>query len=133
MQEHHTDLPHLDFRLEIDGVLKSWVIPEGLPTAAGQRQQALQMEDHPLEYADFEGVIPTGEYGEGNVRIRDRGTFENLTKMEEGLMPLDKALDEGYLEFRFKGEQMSRVFFLQRTAGGAEPHWVLVKGWDQES
>jgi len=133
LHEHETDLPHLDLRLEIDGVLKSWVVPDGLPTDPGQQREALQMEDHPLEYADFEGVIPEGEYGAGTVRIRDKGFFENLTEKDEGLQPPHLALENGYLVFRLQGDQVQAAFVLQRTGTGAEPQWHLVLAWDKES
>jgi len=127
VQEHRTREPHFDLRLEIDGVLISWVLPaEPGQGPVDRRLEALRMEDHPLAYAHFEGEIPTGEYGAGQVRIWDQGTFRNVTTRLGQSVNLDRALDEGQLVIQFAGEKLRGDFVLHRSADRTdEERWHL--------
>jgi DNA ligase D-like protein (predicted 3'-phosphoesterase) len=135
IQKHDASHLHYDLRLEIDGVLKSWAVPKGLSTDPREKRLAIMTEDHPLEYADFEGVIPEGEYGGGTVLIWDKGTYRNL-KEEENDAGLKKktmaeALDEGHLTFRLEGEKVQGGYALIHTKSGGKDNWLLVKMDDE--
>src|SRR6476646_4038899 len=93
IQKHDATRLHYDFRLEMEGVLKSWAVPKGIPAQKGEKRLAMHVEDHPLEYGGFEGTIPEGNYGAGTVMLWDRGTYELL-----GGDPLD-ALKKGKIHF----------------------------------
>jgi len=112
VQRHQASHLHYDFRLEIEGVLKSWAVPKGVPLEPGVRRLAVQVEDHPLEYLDFAGTIPEGEYGAGTVEIWDRGSFT-----------LEKHTP-GQLEFSLHGGRLSGSYVLIHTA---EKNWLLLK------
>lgn len=112
VQEHHATHLHYDFRLELDGVLKSWAIPKGPPEEPGVRRLAVQVEDHPVEYIDFQGVIPSG-YGAGTVKIWDRGTFDLLHR------------EEGKLTFELHGQRLQGRYSLVKTA--QPKSWILLK------
>ncbi|MGB9758493.1 MAG: DNA polymerase ligase N-terminal domain-containing protein [Thermoproteota archaeon] len=113
VQEHWASHHHFDFRLEMDGVLKSWAIPKEIPVERGVRRLAIQVEDHALEYADFEGVIPEGEYGAGKVLIWDKGTYELVEK------------SESKIRFKLLGRKLKGTYQLIKFKGGNQ--WLLMK------
>jgi DNA ligase D-like protein (predicted 3'-phosphoesterase) len=117
VQEHHASHLHYDFRLAMDGVLKSWAVPKGVPEEPKVRKLAVQTEDHPLEYADFEGSIPEGEYGAGTVKIWDRGTYQLRERSKDKLVFLleGERLKGDYALVRFKGKE------------DAAKNWLIMK------
>ncbi len=126
VQRHAARSLHYDLRLEVNGVLRSWAVPKGLPERAGDKRLAMQTEDHPLEYVSFEGTIPTGEYGAGTIEIWDRGTFRNLTRRDEEQIPVDEALADGQLTFRLEGKKTRGDFLLKRT-GASGRKWLVIR------
>lgn len=127
VQEHHARSLHYDFRLELDGVLKSWAVPKGPSMEPSDKRLAVQTEDHPYEYHKFFGKIPEGEYGAGEVFIWDKGTWES-----EDDDPL-VALEKGHLKFRLKGKKLKGRFVLVRTSykGNRDQRsWLLMKHKD---
>ena len=107
MQRHDATRLHYDFRLEIDGVLKSWAVPKGPSLEPLAKHLAMHVEDHPFDYGNFEGNIPKGEYGGGSVMLWDRGTFELL-----GDAPRLQQIERGDLKFRLHGEKLKGEFAL---------------------
>lgn len=122
VQEHHARRLHYDFRLELEGVLKSWAVPKGPSLDPSEKRLAVQTEDHPLEYAKFHGKIPEGEYGAGEVFIWDQGTWE----IEEDEDPVE-ALEKGHLKFKLKGKKLKGSFVLVKTSWSGEKNWLLIK------
>jgi bifunctional non-homologous end joining protein LigD len=122
IQKHDASRLHYDFRLEMDGVLKSWAIPKGLPWIKGEKHLAVEVEDHPVDYADFEGTIPKGQYGGGTVMVWDGGTYE-----VEGGEPV-RALHSGRLTLHMDGEKAQGEWTLIRFKGReSKPQWLLLK------
>lgn len=124
IQKHDASNLHYDFRIEVDGVLKSWAVPKGPSTDPRQKRLAEPTEDHPLDYADFEGVIPEGQYGAGSVIVWDRGIYENL-----GDEPVAEGLEEGHVKIRLDGEKLRGGYALTTFRGDS---WLLVKTDDEE-
>ena len=124
VQKHAARRLHYDFRLEVDGVLKSWAVPKGIPTAQGDKRLAMQVEDHPLEYGGFEGVIPAGNYGGGSVILWDRGTYEP----QDGRAAT--AIEGGKLSLVLHGKKLNGHWSLIRmrhSNDGKENAWLLIK------
>ncbi|BAQ34674.1 DNA polymerase ligase N-terminal domain-containing protein [Dehalococcoides sp. THU3] len=119
VQKHLASRLHYDFRLEIDGVLKSWAVPKGPSASPKEKRLAVPTEDHPMQYASFEGVIPAGEYGAGQVIVWDRGTFTNLKAGKT----LAESYDTGHLVIELQGEKLKGGYSLLRTKMG----WLMVK------
>ena len=133
IQKHDATALHYDFRLEAGGVLKSWAIPKGPSTNPRDKRLAMPTEDHPIEYANFEGLIPEGEYGAGPVIVWDRGTYRNLTSRDGQEVPVLRALEDGHLKFWLDGEKLRGGYSLRRTTLGRDRRekWLLVKLSDE--
>ena len=115
VQEHWASHHHFDFRLELEGVLKSWAVPKGLPEKKGIKRLAVQVEDHPLDYINFQGQIPKGLYGAGKVKIYDKGRYELIEK------------NKSRISFNLKGKKLKGRYYLIRTKLGKN-QWLLIKG-----
>ncbi len=127
IQKHDARRLHYDFRLELDGVLKSWAVTKGPSLIAGEKRLAVQTEDHPLEYGGFEGTIPKGEYGGGTVIVWDKGSWTPLGDPHEGLA-------KGHFEFELHGKKLGGRWHLIRMAGKPREkreNWLLIKGEDE--
>lgn len=122
LHEHHARRLHFDLRLEMEGVLKSWAVPKGPSMNPSDKRLAIMVDDHDLAYADFEGTIPEGEYGAGEVYIWDSGSYE-LKKGE---------LQSGKLEVLLSGNRLKGLFSLVRMSG-KENEWLLIKKKDAEA
>jgi bifunctional non-homologous end joining protein LigD len=121
IQKHDASRLHYDFRLKMDGVLKSWAVPKGLPWAQGEKHLAVEVEDHPIDYENFEGIIPQGNYGGGTVMVWDRGTYYAY-----GEQPL-KSWKEGKLHLVLDGKKAKGEWTLVRIRGDNEKNWLLLK------
>jgi bifunctional non-homologous end joining protein LigD len=131
VQKHAASRLHYDFRLAIKGVLVSWAVPKGPSMNPADKRLAIRTEDHPLEYADFEGVIPEGQYGAGTVMVWDRGKYQPEKKV-----PVDQQLSAGKIDVVLQGEKLRGGFTLiHRDQSSADPgrrsHWFLVKHRDE--
>jgi DNA ligase D-like protein (predicted 3'-phosphoesterase) len=131
IQKHDARNLHYDFRLEVGRVLKSWAVPKGPSTNPRVKRAAFTTEDHPLDYADFEGTIPAGEYGGGTVMVWDLGTYQNLTEKNGKQVPIEEALTNGHASVWLRGEKMRGGYSLTRVEEGEKERWLLVKMRDE--
>ncbi|AKG53699.1 ATP-dependent DNA ligase LigD [Dehalogenimonas sp. WBC-2] len=127
IQKHDASHLHYDFRLEVDGVLKSWAIPKGPSLDPQVKRLAVPTEDHPMAYGGFEGTIPQGEYGGGTVMVWDSGNYENIQAAKEKPLSMAEALAAGRIEVFLKGKKLRGLFALIRTTRG----WLLFKMKDE--
>ena len=131
IQKHAATSLHYDFRLELDGVLRSWAVPKGPSTDPRDKRLAVEVEDHPLDYAGFEGVIGEGQYGAGAVIVWDQGTYRNTSERDGQEVPLADALARGHASIWLEGHKLTGGYTLQRFRGGAKPQWLLIKRRDE--
>jgi DNA ligase D-like protein (predicted 3'-phosphoesterase) len=134
IQKHDASRLHYDLRLEIGGVLVSWAVPKGLSTDPSEKRLAIQTEDHPLDYIDFEGVIPKGEYGAGTVMVWDTGAYRNLrARKGRNSQSMEDALSDGLIEVSLEGEKLAGGYALKRIEGGKKPQWLIIKMNDEQA
>src|ERR1700744_1773515 len=130
VQKHDASRLHYDFRLEMDGVLKSWAVPKGPMLDSKVKHLAMMVEDHPFDYLNFEGIIPEGEYGGGTVIVWDEGTYEPIEptkgKKEQEKLLL-KELQSGSVKIKLHGKKLEGEFALVKTHGMGENAWLLIK------
>jgi bifunctional non-homologous end joining protein LigD len=139
VQKHHASHLHFDFRLEMEGVLKSWAVPKGPPLDPAEKRLAMQVEDHPVSYFHFEGIIPEGNYGAGTVMVWDTGTWEPVLPPEVPKREAEKyalqMLTKGDLKFRLKGKKLQGEFVLakmrSRRPGSKGTEWLMIKKQDE--
>ena len=128
IQEHDARQLHYDFRLEIGDVLKSWAVPKGPSTDPSEKRLATLTEDHPLEYAGFEGTIPEEEYGGGTVIVWDGGTYRNLREeKEDDGASMEESFEDGKVEVWLEGKKLTGGYVLIRTGGKDDKRWLLKK------
>jgi DNA ligase D-like protein (predicted 3'-phosphoesterase) len=137
IQEHQASSHHFDLRLEVDGTLRSWAVPKGLSTDPRVRRLAVPTEDHPLEYADFEGVIPVGEYGAGTVIVWDAGSYRPLGEKDERRTGKNSdfagQLRAGHAKFWLEGKKLRGGYALTRISKGKDERWLVMKIDDEEA
>jgi DNA ligase D-like protein (predicted 3'-phosphoesterase) len=132
IQKHSATSLHYDLRLEVDGVLASWAVPKGPSLDPRDKRLAMRTEDHPLEYLEWEGVIPKGEYGAGPMIVWDRGVFQNISETRRGEpMELAEAIEKGDVKIFMLGEKIKGAYALVRTGpAGDREKWLLIKKRD---
>jgi DNA ligase D-like protein (predicted 3'-phosphoesterase) len=134
IQKHDASSLHYDFRLEFGGVLVSWAVPRGLSTDPRDKRLAIHTEDHPLDYGDFEGVIPEGEYGAGPVLVWDTGPYHNLrARKGRYSQGMDDALADGLIEVWLEGEKLKGGYALKRIETGRKSRWLIIKMNDEHA
>ncbi len=134
IQKHDASRLHSDLRLEFGGMLASWAVPKGLSTDPRDKRLAIQTEDHPLDYIDFEGVIPEGQYGAGPVIIWDTGPYHNLrARKGSHSLGMDDALADGLIDVWLEGEKLKGGYALKRIEAGRKPRWLIIKLDDEHA
>lgn len=131
VQLHDASTLHFDFRLEAEGVLKSWAVRKGPSADPSDKRLAMPTEDHPLDYRDFEGVVPPGQYGSGTVIVWDQGTYTNMSEHDGEPVPVTEALAEGHMSFALHGKKLHGAYALTRFREGEDEAWLLVKRADR--
>ena len=129
IQKHAASHLHFDFRLELDGVMKSWAVPKGPSYDPSVRRLAMEVEDHPISYNTFEGTIPAGEYGGGTVMLWDRGTYE--AEDGGGVESLRRGYEKGDLKIVLHGKRLQGGWVLVRMQRPGRPQWLLIKHRDE--
>lgn len=127
IQKHDASTLHYDFRLQIGDRLVSWAVPKGPSTDPREKRLAVPTEDHPLDYADFEGVIPEGEYGAGTVLVWDTGPYDNVTEKDGEPVGIEQALAHGHIAVRLHGKKLEGGYALQRMGRDEDAQWLLIK------
>lgn len=127
IQQHAASHMHYDFRIEIDGVLKSWAVPKGPSLNPSIKRLAVLTEDHPMDYASFEGVIPEGNYGAGQVLVWDHGTYENIKQINAKSISMEECFKRGTIEIELYGKKLQGAFALIRTHLSEKEPWLLIK------
>lgn len=122
LQRHKARADHYDFRIEIKGVLVSWAVPKGLPKRVGQKHLAIRTENHPLEYAHFQGTIAKGQYGAGTVAIVDRGTYSNVKSVS-----MTQSLRQGKIEICLAGKKVKGCYALIKTGFSSAKDWLIIR------
>jgi len=129
VQKHAARNLHYDLRLEVGGILRSWAVPKGISPDPKDKRLAIETEDHPLEYARFEGTIPEGQYGAGTVIVWDIGIYRNMTMKDGQVIDIDQALNNGHASISLEGKKLKGGYAITRTGRG----WILVKMRDENA
>lgn len=129
-QMHDASQLHFDFRLEVNGVLKSWAVPKGPSTDKCQKRLAIRTEDHPLGYIDFAGIIPENAYGGGTVLVWDIGTYDNITEKDGKIRDMEESIEKGHFLIRLNGKKLKGNYAMTRI-NNKEGQWLLVKMDDE--
>ncbi|MDQ6784372.1 MAG: hypothetical protein M3063_13220, partial [Actinomycetota bacterium] len=133
VQKHAARRLHYDVRLEAAGVLISWAVPKGPSYDPGTKRLAVHVEDHPLDYRDFEGTIPDREYGAGAVIVWDQGTYRNLTQRKGQPVPVVEAVSAGHVSVWLEGAKLRGGWSFTRTGAASRESWILVKRADEHA
>ncbi|MEO5909202.1 MAG: DNA polymerase ligase N-terminal domain-containing protein [Ginsengibacter sp.] len=133
VQRHKASRLHYDFRLELDGALKSWAVPKGPSMNSKTKRLAMMVEDHPYDYKDFEGIIPEGNYGAGIVEIWDEGTYADIENSPQDVAEenLRAGLKSGDFKFQLFGKKLKGEFVLVKLKGKEDNSWLLIKHHDK--